>query len=193
MLALVILGSTLLQFPQPPSVQGGAEKMEKSAYFAFVDRDFIFTLELIDEGVPIVNFVSMVDEENRLQARLVRLSLENRKVPGKYFLVDTGNPEEPIIIPSLRVKPRSAFGVRVQGDFGKVREVMGVTVGLGLEDFNLVPMSSFDFEKLVLKVNGINLGSPNFRDDWRVLKLETMGSRKRLRRRPQNRVLGSMF
>jgi len=184
MMALLILGSLLLQFPQQAAVQTVQEKIEKSSYFAFVDRDLIFTLEIIDEGVPIINFVSMVDEENLLRAEHVRLTLENRKVPGKFFLVDTGDPKEPVIIPSLRIKPRSAFGVRIQGDFGDAREVLGVTVGLGLVDFKLVPMSSFDFEKLVLKVNGINLGSPNFREDWRVLKLETMGSRKRLRRRP---------
>lgn len=184
---LIILGLLLLQIPQQvpiePPMQVGSEGIETSSYFAFVDRDFIFTLEIIDEGVPIINFVSMVDEEYFLRAENVRLILEYRKVPGKYFLVDTANPKEPVIVPSLRFRPRSAFGVRLAGEFGGIREVSGVTVGLGLEDFKLAPLSSFDFEKLVLKVNRINLGSPNFRDDWRVLELETLGSRERLRRR----------
>jgi hypothetical protein len=185
--ALIILGSLLLQItqqvPVKPSMQVGSEGIENSSYFAFVDRDFIFTLEIIDEGVPIINFVSMVDEENHIRAENVRLILEHRRVPGKYFLIDTANPKEPVIVPSIRFRPRSAFGVRIGGEFGDIREVSGVTVGLGTEEFKLAPLSSFDFEKLVLKVNKINLGSPNFRDDWRFLELEPLGSRERLRRR----------
>jgi hypothetical protein len=177
----------LVQLPQqagvPAKSQSGGESLETSAYFAFVDREFIFTVEMVGEGVPIVNFVSMVDTEHNLAAKEIWLALENRKVPGKFFLVDTGDPKEPIIIPSLRIKPRSAFGVRIQGDFGVVRELWGVTIGVGMIDFKLVPLASFEFEKLALKVNRINLGSPDFRDDWRILKLETMGTRQRVRRR----------
>ena len=156
--------------------------LEKSRYFAFVGRDFIFTLEMYKPGVPILNFVSMVDTEYNLFAKEIRLTLESRKVPAKFFIVDTGNPKEPVIIPSVRMRPRSAFGVTLRGDFGEEKEPAGVTVRVGDEDLKLVPLASFDFENLALKVNRLNLRSPDFGDDWRILKLETLGTRERARR-----------
>jgi hypothetical protein len=137
----------------------------------------------VSAGVPLFNFISMSDREFNLNAAEVRLTLENRKAPGKFFVIDTGDPKEPVITPSLRMRSRSAFGVRLQGEFDNAREVSGATVRVGDEDFNLVPLTSFDFENLALKVNRLNLGSPDFSDDWRVLKLEAMGSREPLKRR----------
>lgn len=172
-------GAPTLQKPGP------AAPLERSAYFAFVDREFMFTVEMVRPGVPLFNFVSMTDTAFQLHAKQVRLTLEVRKVPGKFFMVDTGNPKEPLIVPSLAVRPRSSFGVRLQGDFEGTKEIDGAAVQVGDEDFRLVPLTSFDFENLALKINRLNLDSPDFTDDWRVLKLESMGSRERLRRRPR--------
>jgi hypothetical protein len=151
--------------------------MEKSAYLAFVDRDYIFTLEVVKPGVPLFNFVSMADKDYNLLAKNVRISLENRKVPGKFFMVDTGDPKEPMIVPSVRMRARSSFGVRLDGELGQEKELFGATVRVGDEDLKLVPLASFDFENLVLKVNRINLESPDFREDWTVLKLDLIGTR----------------
>jgi hypothetical protein len=151
--------------------------LDKSAYFAFVDRDYIFTLEVVDAGVPILNFVSMAEQPAVLAAKQVRFRLENRTLVTRFFLVDTGNPKEPITTPTLNMKPRSSFGVRVQADLGEVRELSGVTLRVGEEDFRLAPLTSLAFENLALKVNRINLGSPDFRDDWNALKLDVIGSR----------------
>lgn len=164
---------------------GPAAPLEKSSYFAFVDRDFMFTVELVRAGVPLFNFISMIDTGYQLSANQVRLTLDTRKVPAKFFLVDTGNPKEPLIVPSLTLRPRSSFGVRLQGDFEGTKEINGAAVRLGDEDFKLVPLTSFDFENLVLKINRLNLDSPDFTDDWRVLKLVSMGSRETVKRRPR--------
>lgn len=186
-----VLIPLLLLVCQAPPGPAGQEKpgtgtpLEKSAYLAFVDRDFIFTLELVRAGVPLLNFVSMFDTGYQLSASQVRLTLESRKAPAKFFLVDTGDPKEPLIVPSLTVRPRSSFGVRLQGDFEDAKEISGAAVRLGDEDFKLVPLTSFDFENLVLKVNRLNLESPDFTDDWRVLKLTAMGSRETVKRRPR--------
>ncbi len=179
--AAFVLGT--LPFDLSAQQSTPVQALEKSAYFAFVDRDFIFTLEFVKPGVPLFNFISMVNEENLLEAKEVRLALETRKASPAFFVVDTGDPKEPILVPTMRVRPRSSFGVSLRGEFGEAREVHGVTVRLGTYDYHLVPLTSFDFENLALKVNRINLGSPDFADDWRVLKLERMGSRERVRRR----------
>ena len=161
----------------------GAGPVEKSACLAFVDREFIFTVEMVGAGIALFNFVSMSESEFHLNAVQVRLTLENRKAPAKFFVIDTGDPKEPLITPSLRMRSRSSFGVRLQGEFDKAKELLGATVRVAGEDFKLVPLNSFDFENLALKVNRLNLGSPDFSDDWRVLKLEAVGSRERVKGR----------
>lgn len=175
---LLLCWALALQQADPGQAAAG-----KSAYFAFVDREFIFTLEFIKPGVPLFNFVSLADEDRSLQAKEVRLVLGARTVTGRHFAIDTGDPQEPVIVASLQIRPRSSFGVALRGDFADAREASGVTVRAGDEEFRLAPLSSFDFENLVLKVNRLNLGSPDFRDDFRVLKLSEIGTRQRVRRR----------
>jgi hypothetical protein len=174
---LALISQGLQANPPAQTKSGGAADPEKSAYFAFVDRDFIFTIEMVSPGVPLLNFVSMLDEEKVLSAKLVRLTLENRKASALTFLVDTGDPKEPVTIPSVTMRPRSSFGVRIKGDFGSEKEVLGVTLRVGSEDFKLDPLTSLAFENLVIKINRINLSSPDFRDDWQAVKLEVLGSR----------------
>jgi hypothetical protein len=150
---------------------------EKSAYFAFADQDFIFTIELVKPGVPLFNFVSMTDQDTLLPAKNIRLQLENRKAAGKVFAIEAGAFQMPVSVLTLTMHPRSSFGVRIDGDFGAVREIFGATIRIGKEDFKLIPLASFDFESLALKVNRINLGSPDFKEDWKVLQLSRLGTR----------------
>lgn len=172
----------LAQVAAPPPA---AEKtpLEKSAYFAFVDRDYIFTVEMVKPGVPLLNFVSMTDTEQRVYARDIRLALGNRTGVAKMLRVETGDFQQPMTVASIAVRPRSSFGLRIDGDFDKAVQLYGVTIRLGDEDLVLAPLSSFGFEQLVLKVNRLNLGSPDFSEDWRVLRLEKLGSRSPARRR----------
>jgi len=181
----LFLASILLFFQLPattPEKALNGELPERSAHFAYVDREFIFTVEIVKPGVPLFNFVSMVQEKRRLSANDIRLTLENRSVPSKLFVVDTANPKRPMKLISLTINPRSSFGVRLEGDFGNSKEVYGAIVRIDGEDFRLAPLTSLDFENLVSKVNRLNLGSPDFRDDWRVLRLEVLGSRTLARR-----------
>ncbi|MBZ5498097.1 MAG: hypothetical protein LAP85_16985 [Acidobacteriia bacterium] len=185
-LALVWLAllSQATQSTLPGQAQGGVTRdPEKSAYFAFVDHDYIFTVEIVGPGIPLLNFVSMAEDAKSLSAKQVRVKLENRTVVIQSFLIDTGDPKEPLTTASLNLRPRSSFGVRIQGDLGDARELWGVTIRLGAEDLKLAPLTSLVFENLVLKVNRINLGSPNFRDDWQAVKLEVMGTRSPVSRR----------
>ena len=179
---LLILQNPPPRLGTPKAPERDGKPLDRSAYFAFVDREYVFTVEVVKAGVPLLNFVSMSDKERLLAAKQVRLTVGSRKVPVKFFTIDTGNPKEPVVTPSVRIRPRSSFGVRLQGEFGEGRDLEGVTLGLGDDDFRLAPLASIDFENLALKVNRINLGSPDFGDDWRVLKLETLGERFPARR-----------
>jgi len=147
-----------------------------------VDRDYIFTIEVVKPGVPLLNFVSMTDVENRLIAKNIWLMIENRRIAGKLLVVETGKLQQPMIVTSLLMRPRSSFGIQLQGDFGSASELSGVTIRIGNEDFRLSPLTKFDFETLALKVNRLDLGSPDFSDDFRVLNLQNLGSRSPARK-----------
>ena len=177
-ISLLVLGQSLAQLAGSAPESG---HRLKSAYFAFVDREYIFTIEVVRPGVPIFNFVSMSEEDNTIFAKDIQLTLENQKASGRLFMVDTADPKEPMVMASLRMRARSSFGVRLDGDFGTAGELLGAAVRFGDQNFRLVPLTSFDFEKLAVKINSLNLGSPDFRDDWRVLKLEVLGKRTRIR------------
>jgi hypothetical protein len=175
-----VLAQLVPQSPAPPSAEN--KPLEKSAYFAFVDRDYIFTVEGVRPGVFLLNFVSMADQDISLMAKNIRLTLENRKEPGKLLTIETGDVKQPMSVTSLAIHPRSSFGLRLDGDFGNVKEIFGATIRLGKEDLKLEPMTGYDFDSLVTKVNNINLGSPDFSDDWRVLNLHRIGDRQPARR-----------
>lgn len=179
-LALLLLPVQSPGSPDRPAPPAGAP--EKSPFFAFVDREFIFTVEIVKPGTPLLNFVSMSDEENRLYAKDIRLTLEDRKAPAALLAIDTGDFQQPMSLTSIAVRPRSSFGVRLEGSFGKATELAGATIRMGSSEFTLSPLSSFDFENLALKVNNLNLGSPDFREDMRVLKLELLGARAPFRK-----------
>lgn len=184
----VFLFALLLLFLNPASgiqVLEAEEEapLEKSAYFAYVDREFIFTVEVVKPGIPLLNFVSMVDREEKLLAKNIRLALGNRLTGTDIFHIEAGRNQQPLKVTTLRMHPRSSFGFRLEGDFGKTEELYGVEITLDNEKFKLAPLSRFDFETLVLKVNRLNLGSPDFADDFRVLRLDFLGSRSSSKRR----------
>jgi hypothetical protein len=171
----------VMRVPEP-APEEELKPLDKSAYLAFVDRDYMFTIEMVKPGVPLLNFVSMSDTGKKLLARDVRLTLDDRQRAGTVFAVDTSDPKQPVRTSSLQIRPRSSFGVRLDGDFGSAKEISGAIVRLDAEEFGLALLSGPKFESLVLKINRINLGSPDFRDDWRLLNLEVLGTRKPVRR-----------
>jgi hypothetical protein len=183
-LGLLLWFALLGQAPSPSTAPPPAENrsLEKSAWFAYVDHDYIFTIEVVRPGVPLLNFVSMTTDDSNLIAKNIWLIIENRKIPCRLLSVEAGKFQQPIVVASLAMHPRSYFGVSLQGDFGNAGELWGATIRIGSEDFKLVPLTQFEFETLALKVNRLNLNSPDFSDDFRVLNLKKMGSRSPARR-----------
>jgi hypothetical protein len=172
----------LLYLIQPVLLPPQKESVAQSAYLAFVDRDFMFTVEVVSPGVPILNFVCLdIDGEPHLMAKQVRLLMDGRKIPAAFFLIDTGDPKQPVLAPSLKMKPRSSFGVRLKGEYAGAREFQGAFITVGNEEFKLNPIPNFNFESLVKQINAINLESPDFSEDWQVLHLSVIGTRRRVR------------
>ena len=178
---LSLLGQLPTQSPEnPPSAN---HSLEKSPYFAFVDRDYIFTIEVVKPGILLLNFVSMAEGEVKLVAKNIRIALDNRKAPVKLLSVETGDYTQPMRVGWLNVRPRSSFGVRLVGDFSEVKEISGAAIRLADEELKFAPLSSYDFEFLATRINRINLGSPDFSEDWRVLRFQKLGSRSFARKK----------
>jgi|WetSurMetagenome_2_1015567.scaffolds.fasta_scaffold44471_2 hypothetical protein len=165
-----------------PSERAENPPLGKSACFAFADHDYIFTIEIVKPGVPILNFVSLADRDMNLLAKNIRLTLENGTVAAKVIGIEAGDRQQPIDRIALIMHPRSSFGVRVDGDFGRAKELAGAAIRLGDEDFKLVPMNGSDFDALVQKVESLNLRSPDISEDWRVLRLQPLGTRSPARK-----------
>jgi hypothetical protein len=162
--------------PQEPSPSAG-KALDKSAYYAFVDRDYIFTIEVVEPGIPLLNFISMAEGETKLVAKNIRIELQNRKAATKLLSIETGDANQPMRVGWLNIRPRSSFGLRLVGDFGDAKEISGAIIRLGEEDLTLAPLTSFDFEFLAMRINRINLGSPDFSEDWTTLRFQKLGSR----------------
>jgi hypothetical protein len=165
-----------------PLAHADNPSLEKSSCFAFADHEYIFTLEIVKPGVPILNFVSMTDRDMSLLAKNIRLTFENHTVVAQALATEAGDFQQPIARTAFAMRPKSSFGVRIDGDFGQAKELWGAAIRLGDEDFKLVPLSSSDFEALVQKVNRLNLRSPDISEDWRVLRLQPLGTRSPARK-----------
>ena len=153
------------------------DELAKSPYFAYVDREYIFTIEVVKPGIALLNFVSLTDRQEKLQAKNIRMAMGNRQATVRLFHIETDRNQQPVTVTSIRLRPRSSFGFRLEGNFGEAREFHGVEINIEDVQLKLAPLSEFDFETLVRKINRLNLGSPDFRDDFRVLNIKLMGSR----------------
>lgn len=165
--------------PNPPVSQRPEDKQASGKYFVYVDHDYIFTLELVDDKVPVLNFANITDKQQTLSPGSIQLFLRGRRYPVKFLVMDTGNDRETITIPSTKIYGHSSFGYALKGDFGKLEKLDRVVLKVGGEVFELEPISKNDFEMLALKINRVNLASPDIRDDFRVLRIAQKGKRTR--------------
>jgi hypothetical protein len=180
--SLFVLFISFGQLAGSPQTSEQRKPLAKSPYWAFVDREYIFTIEMAKPGIPILNFVSMINAESKLQAKNIQLDLENRKCAAKSLAFETGQFQQSMLMSSITMKPRSSLGLRIECDLGATTELIGATIRIGDENFALASLNNYDFENLALKINRINLGSPDFSEDWRVLKLEMIGTRSPARK-----------
>lgn len=149
-------------------------------WFAFVDYEFLFTLELVRPGTPILNFVNMGRSSPYLNVSEIRLVSGIKLYRPQLFRIDTSDDKDPMRIASLHVLPKSSFGLTLMGqDIRELESIDKVTIKLGSNQFYLQALEEAAFETLVKKVNQISLISPDIREDFRVLDLRPLGRRQR--------------
>lgn len=165
----------------PPA---GAQTQEQPSrrHFIFLDQEIILTLELVRPGVPIFNFVNLGNGSYLLQASDVRIISGIKMHRPVLFDVETSTRDDPLRVSAIKVHPHSSFGITLKGNIEGIAEIDRVTVELGPSRFELQSLSPQGFEALSRKISKLNLISPDIRDDFRVLELNTIGSRKAIPR-----------
>jgi hypothetical protein len=149
-------------------------------WFAFVDYEFLFTLELVRPGTPILNFINMGRSSPYLNVAEIRLVSGIKLYRPQLFRIDTSDDKDPMRIASLHVLPKSSFGLILMGqDIRELESIDKVTIKLGSNQFYLQALEEAAFETLVKKANQLSLISPDIREDFRVLDLRPLGRRQR--------------
>lgn len=169
-----------LLFSSAASLAAGPESQPSRRHFIFLDQEFILTLELVRPGVPIFNFINLGNGSYQLTASDIRIIAGIKLFRPNLFDVETSNRRDPLRVGSMRVHPHSSFGVTLRGNLETVEAIDRVSVQLGSDRFELRSISLPEFDDLSKKISQINLVSPDIREDFRVLELKPLGTRKHI-------------
>lgn len=160
-----------------------ADSASAATCFVFIDAQFIWTLEVAEtpdgRPVPILNIVTM--DRGEWDFRPAQVSLVNgdgRIADIKRFSINTGVDGEPYLTNYLKVLGNNFIGVDLTGDFEEFRRLKEVRIELGKNLFRLTPVHPVAYESLAMKINQINVASPDIREDFKVLGINLLGERE---------------
>lgn len=169
-----------LAFPQilsrPKSQPLSGEIPKVSRYFAYIDGEVIWTVENSQGQPPILNIVTFSDVTSPLRPAQIRIyDPRGKRLEVRELKIETGDPKDPYRTKNLRVLGRSFIGVLIEMKDAGFDEASRVEIHWNGRVYELTPLNALDFNILAEKINNININSPDIRDDFRVLKLETLG------------------
>ncbi len=159
-----------------------AEPPKASLCHAFVDYDFILTLEVVRSRAtvtPIFNVVSLAAGEWELQPGQFKVvDGQGRPIPVENFSFDTGDPNNPQQAPYLKLRGGDSAGFDLVGPFSTVDALSRVSLDLGKERLVLQPVDCDEFEELLDRVGRLEFGSGNVMGAFQTLNLQLMGERE---------------
>lgn len=160
----------------------GAPAAEPSLCHAFVDYDFIWTLELIrtrSGTTPILNVITLSAGEWEVQPSQIHVEDESgTRVPIENFSFDSGDPENPYKNPYLKIRGGDFAGLDLVGDFDSVEALSLVQIELAEDLLTMQPMDCNAFEELLDKVSRLEMGSGNSVAAFQVLNIQLLGDRQ---------------
>jgi hypothetical protein len=169
-------------FSLSPSSQPTVEPIESSLCLAFVDYDFIWTLETVRSGssvTPILNGVCLSAGEWELSPDQIRLlDDQGRELSVQEFSLDSGDPANPFLSTYVKLRGGDAMGVDLVGDFSTVDSLKQMSIEIGKDRFILYPMDCNEFEVLLDKVSRLEFGSSNLVTAYQTLNLRLFGERE---------------
>lgn len=166
------------------------EKVPRSGCHVFIDLKNIWTVEMTQTAsgytIPILNIVTFDQEEVPLRPRQIHIRNGSEdEAEVERLAIDTGVEGDPHVTNYLKILRNSFIGMDLVGNFSAFDEPSEVTIELGRHEFLLQAVDCLDFENLVERINQINFNSPDIREDFEILDIEAIGSRRDLRRRRQ--------
>jgi len=176
-LTLALLLSILVLASGP-----AARAAEPSRCLAFVDYDFIWTLEVVKTKAgqtPILNAVALGAGEWELQPRQIHLlAAGGTEYKVESFSFDSGDQKNPFTAPYFKVRGGEFAGIDMVGDFSKLDLLEAVQIDFPRERFVLQTVNCDTFDELAGQIGQIEIGSGNMTEVFRLLNIPLLGSRE---------------
>jgi hypothetical protein len=159
-----------------------AAQPKASLCHAFVDYDFILTLEVVRDRaqvIPIFNIVSLSAGEWEIQPSQFRVTDDRgATVTVTNFSFDTGDPRNPQLAPYLKLRGGDSAGFDLVGEFGTVDGLKRVSLDVGKDRLVLEAVNCDTFEDLLDRVAQLEFGTGNVMGAFQSLNLQLMGERE---------------
>jgi len=152
-----------------------------SQCLAFVDYDFVWTLELVreqDGTTPIFNAICLSRGQWELEPGEIRLYLGKDELRATDFSIDSGDPGNPHLTKYLGIRGPDFVGVDLIGDFKELEVLSKAMIELGKDRFILDPLDCSDYDALLDKLSQLDLGSTSQVDHFDALGIKLFGRRE---------------
>ena len=155
---------------------------DSSRCHVFVDHENIWTLEMVQDSdqkrTPILNIITFTEGSWSFRPRQLHLfNQKGKKAKYGRFSLDTGVTEKPYVTNFLRILGNSFIGLDLKGNFVDFSELSQVSIDLGEMRFELQPIDCDEFEILAEKINHVNVDSPDIKEDFYLLKIDSIGKK----------------
>ena len=131
-------------------------------HFLYVSNQRVVTLELIDEGETILNFINLGKNFELLQStNLLILDTTGRGYRGHLFKRDRADEEGQAFHVTDLVEPRQFKGYSILGSFRFKAPPVAVFFRLGARILELKPLTAEEFEKAADRVGNLDLEVEN--------------------------------
>ena len=172
---------SLLTLPLFVLLMNPVQAADASLCHAFVDYDFIATLEVVrtrTDVTPIFNVVALASGDWEIEpSQLLLLDDQGKTRKVETFSFDSGDPDNPYQSPYLKVRGGQFEGVDLVGDFGDLTGLSKVELTVGEDRLTFQPMDCNDFEKLADRIGRLELGSADTITAFQTLNISLLGAR----------------
>ena len=141
---------------------GGSAAAEGSPYFLYLSDQRVVTVELLDPGMAILNFINLGDSFEAVRAyELVLVDGEGRTGQGHLIVrEDPPNPREVYQVSGL-IKPHSFLGYNIAGRYHFATPPETCYLKLGGRILELEPLNEEQFDQLASMVTELDLKAAN--------------------------------
>ena len=144
------------------ALAGGSYATEESPYFLYLSDQRVVTVEVLDAGMAILNFINLGDSFDAVRAHeLVLVDGEGRTGRGHLIVrEDPPSPREVYQVSGL-IKPNSFLGYNIAGQYRFKTAPEECYLKVGGRILELEPLTEEQFDQLASMVSEVDLKSVN--------------------------------